>query len=95
MLAELFLARRHCRPGSIRPKLTEHQHHSLLPSRRKPWRLADMCSLPVKQNRLKNRFNFCFSNGEFLEVIDFIGAPEGIRTPDPQIRSFGPAPNRL
>ena len=47
-----------------------------------------MCSLPVKQNRLKNRFNFCFSNGEFLEVIDFIGAPEGIRTPDPQIRSL-------
>jgi transcriptional regulator with XRE-family HTH domain len=40
------------------------------------------------QNRLKNRFNFVFSNGEFLQVLDFDGAPGTIRTSDPQIRSL-------
>jgi hypothetical protein len=40
------------------------------------------------QNRLKNRFNFCVSNGDRPQVLDLTGAPGEIRTPDPQIRSL-------
>jgi hypothetical protein len=36
-----------------------------------------------KIHRLKNRFNSVVSNGDFLQVFDFNGAPEEIRTPDP------------
>src|SRR6266403_1216601 len=42
------------------------------------------------ENRLKNRFSFGVSNGDVLQVLDGIGAPEEIRTPDPQIRSLVP-----
>jgi len=37
----------------------------------------------ARRNRLKNRFNFVVSNGDYLQVFDFNGAPEEIRTPDP------------
>jgi len=39
--------------------------------------------LKASENRLKNRFNFVLSNGDFLQVLEFNGAPEEIRTPDP------------
>jgi hypothetical protein len=46
-------------------------------------------NLPAKRvkefRRLKNRFNLSDSNGDLL---DLNGAPEEIRTPDPQIRSL-------
>jgi hypothetical protein len=45
----------------------------------------------AKPNRLKNRFNFCRSNGDKSGV----GALGEIRTPDPQIRSLGVAAQRL
>ena len=47
---------------------------------------APSCSL--SKNRLKNRFNFRLSNGAVPQVLDRIGAPEEIRTPDRQIRSL-------
>jgi hypothetical protein len=37
----------------------------------------------AQRNRLKNRFNFVLSNGDFLQVLEFNGTPEEIRTPDP------------
>jgi hypothetical protein len=45
--------------------------------------LACLTRISLSKNRLKNRFNFVVSNGDFLQVFDFIGAPEEIRTPDP------------
>jgi hypothetical protein len=42
----------------------------------------------AEQNRLKNRFNFVVSNGDFMEVIDLIGAPFGVKLRTPIFLKF-------
>jgi hypothetical protein len=51
-------------------------------------RFARLARTSMNKNRLKNRFSFVVSNGDFLQVLDFAGAPGTIRTSDPQIRSL-------
>jgi len=53
--------------------------------RKQEWRVAKagIRNFSPSENRLKNRFNSVVSNGDFLQVFDFNGAPEEIRTPDP------------
>jgi hypothetical protein len=35
--------------------------------------------LKLSENRLKNRFNFVLTNGDFLQVLEFNGAPRPMK----------------